>query len=82
MSQGIQEWNRKQQRLMLVVLFSALIVSWLNLVLSFVEPWHWLILGLQTALTIISIALLTRFVLRQRDEYWRERGKDPKHPEL
>lgn len=82
MSQGIQEWNRKQQRLMLVAMFSVLIVSWLNNLLSFVEPWSWLILGIQAGLTIISIALLTRFVLRQRDEYWLERGKDPKHPEL
>jgi hypothetical protein len=82
MCQVIQEWNRKQQRLMLVAMFSVLVVSWLNILLSFVEPWSWLILGLQAALTIISIALLTRFVLRQRDEYWRERGKDPKHPEL
>lgn len=24
---------------------------------------------------------VTRFSLWQRDEYWRERGKDPKHPE-
>jgi hypothetical protein len=82
MSQGIQEWNRKQQRLMLVAIFSTLVVAWLNTLLSFVEPWSWLILGLQATLTIITIALLTRFVLRQRDEYWRERGKDPKHPEL
>ncbi|MCU1566632.1 MAG: hypothetical protein JWQ56_1569 [Pseudarthrobacter sp.] len=82
MSQGIQEWNRKQQRLMLVAIFSTLVVSWLNTLLSFVEPWSWLILGLQATLTIITIALLTRFVLRQRDAYWRERGKDPKHPEL
>jgi Flp pilus assembly protein TadB len=82
MSQGMQEWNRKQQRLMLVAMFSVIIVSWLNILLSFVEPWVWLILGLQVALTIISIAVLTRFVLRQRDEYWRERGKDPKHREL
>lgn len=82
MSHGIKEWNRKQQWLMIVAMFSMLVVSWLNNLLSFVEPWSWLILGLQAALTIISIALLTRFVLRQRDEYWRERGKDPKHPEL
>jgi hypothetical protein len=24
---------------------------------------------------------VTRFSLWQRDEYWRERGRDPKHPE-
>lgn len=25
---------------------------------------------------------LVRFTRKQRDDYWRERGKDPKHPEL
>jgi hypothetical protein len=45
------------------------------------EPWVWIILAIPAMGTIILIVWATRFSLWQRDEYWRERGKDPKHPE-
>jgi hypothetical protein len=45
------------------------------------EPWVWIKLGILAIGTIILIVWATRFSLWQRDEYWRERGKDPKHPE-
>lgn len=54
-------------------------------VLSFLpitsEPWLWTKLGIVAIGTIIFIIWATRFSLWQRDEYWREHGRDPKHPE-
>jgi hypothetical protein len=44
------------------------------------EPWLWTRTILLTIAVVVMIVLLTRFLLWQRDEYWRERGKDPKHP--
>jgi heme O synthase-like polyprenyltransferase len=44
-------------------------------------PWVWIKLAILAIGTIILIVWATRFSLWQRDEYWRERGKDPKHPE-
>ncbi|WP_317983602.1 hypothetical protein [Pseudarthrobacter sulfonivorans] len=45
------------------------------------EPWVWIKLGILAMGTTILIVWATWFSLWQRDEYWRERGKDPKHPE-
>jgi hypothetical protein len=45
------------------------------------EPWMWIKVAILATGTIILTAWATRFSLWQRDEYWRERGKDPKHPE-
>jgi hypothetical protein len=39
-----------------------------------------LILIILAVCTIVAGILVTRFSLWQRDEYWRERGRDPKHP--
>jgi hypothetical protein len=53
----------------------ALLNSWFEM------PWRWFLLALQIGLLVAGIYYLGRYVLRQRDDYWRERGKDPKHPE-
>ena len=45
------------------------------------EPWVWIKVAVLVVGTIGFITWVTRFSLWQRDEYWRERGKDPKHPE-
>lgn len=45
------------------------------------EPWVWIKLAVLGVGTVVLSIWLTRFTLWQRDEYWRERGKDPKHPE-
>ncbi|MFE5839336.1 hypothetical protein [Arthrobacter sp. NPDC056493] len=44
-------------------------------------PWLWIKVVLLGAAVILMGTMVTRFSLWQRDEYWRERGKDPKHPE-
>lgn len=46
-----------------------------------IEPWVWVKVAILAAGTIILMVWATRFSLWQRDEYWRERGRDPKHPE-
>lgn len=58
---------------MAAAMLGASAVLLLHALLPYTEPWNWLLLGFGIALTITSIALLTRFVLRQRDDYWRER---------
>lgn len=45
------------------------------------EPWVWVKLAVLAVGTIVLGIWVARFSLWQRDEYWRERGKDPKHPE-
>jgi hypothetical protein len=45
------------------------------------EPWMWIKVAILATGAIILTVWATRFSLWQRDEYWRERGKDPKHPE-
>jgi hypothetical protein len=48
------------------------------------EQWEWLtwvLLAIQAIVLVIAIVYLVRFVRNQRDDYWRERGKNPKRPE-
>lgn len=59
----------------------SLVLLWANNLLPFEEPWSWVLLGGVLTLTAAAIALLARLVREQRDDYWRERGRDPKHPE-
>ena len=45
------------------------------------EPWLWtrsILLGIAVVVFCVQV---TRFSLWQRDEYWREKGRDPKHPD-
>jgi hypothetical protein len=44
-------------------------------------PWLWARSILSAILAVVLIVSVTRFSLWQRDEYWREKGRDPKHPE-
>ena len=79
-----EELQRRLQRIFrwfLPVMVIMLISTVLSLVGIDSEPWLW------TRTILFSIAVLvvgvqiTRFSIWQRDEYWRERGRDPKHPE-
>lgn len=45
-------------------------------------PWEWIILAVQAVLMVLMVVYLVRLVRKQRDDYWRERGSDPKHPEF
>lgn len=66
--------------LVLSALAVVLIPAWLPAELR--DQWEWIIVVIQALITVAVIVYLVRFVRKQRDDYWRERGKDPKHPEL
>lgn len=46
-------------------------------------PWTWRIvmLAAEVVFAVVYGTAVVRLSLWQRDEYWRERGRDPKHPE-
>lgn len=75
------EVKRRLSRLAYYWVALALATITLNLLPIDAEPWVWVKLAVLGVATIIFLTWLTRFSLWQRDEYWRERGKDPKHPE-
>jgi len=65
--------------------YFALPFSLASLALSLVpiesEPWLWFKSAILVIGTVVFVIWITRFSLWQRDEYWRERGRNPKHPE-
>jgi hypothetical protein len=46
-------------------------------------PTPWLIANVTVEIVFVVVygVAVIRFSLWQRDEYWRERGRDPKHPD-
>lgn len=62
-----------------------MIIMLLSTVLSLVgvdsEPWFWTRSILFGIAVVVFCVQVTRFSLWQRDEYWREKGRDPKHPD-
>jgi hypothetical protein len=45
------------------------------------EPWLWTRTILFSIAVVVLCVQVTKFSLWQRDEYWREKGRDPKHPD-
>ncbi|WP_442542581.1 hypothetical protein ACSBOX_11555 [Arthrobacter sp. KN11-1C] len=80
-----EEVRRRFQRisdLALPIVVFEFVASVLSLMGIDSEPRLWIrTIILAVAVTVLCVQV-TRFTLWQRDEYWRERGKDPKHPEL
>ncbi len=76
-----------QQRLLrifrwfLPVTIIMLITTALSLIGVDSEPWLWTRTILFGIAVVIFCVQVTRFSLWQRDEYWREKGRDPKHPD-
>ena len=48
---------------------------------EFRDQWQPVIVIIQVLFTVALVGYLAWFVRKQRDDYWRERGKDPRHPE-
>jgi hypothetical protein len=49
------------------------------------EQWEWLtwmLLAFQVIVLVTAMVYYVRFLREQQNDYWRERGKDPKHPEV
>jgi uncharacterized membrane protein len=69
------------------VLVAAGVAAAVSLIRAFIpalrtEPWDWILLAFQAIVLVVTVSYLVKFVRKQRDDYWREHGKDPKHPEL
>jgi hypothetical protein len=78
------EMQRRLQRIVrwsLPVIVIMLISTALSLVGVDSEPWLWTRTILFGIAAVVMGVQVTRFSLWQRDEYWREKGRDPKHPE-
>lgn len=68
-------------RWFLPVTIIMLISTALSLVGVDSEPWLWTRSILFGIAVVVFCVQVTRFSLWQRDEYWREKGRDPKHPD-
>jgi hypothetical protein len=75
------EVQRRHRRLTYYMMFFMPIALALNLLPVTTEPWIWIKVAILVAGVTVLVVWATRFSLWQRDEYWREQGKDPKHPE-
>ncbi|MBG6192337.1 Ca2+/H+ antiporter [Arthrobacter sp. CAN_A212] len=75
--------SRQQQRpaaaFLALVLVVFLIPPWIPVLRT--EPWEWVVVVMQAALAVAMVVYLVKFVRKQRDDYWREHGKDRKLPE-
>src|SRR5688500_3070208 len=79
-----EELQRRLQRILrwfLPVTIIMLISTVLSLVGVDSEPWFWTRSILFGIAAVVLCVQVTRFSLWQRDEYWREKGRDPKHPD-
>jgi uncharacterized membrane protein len=65
--------------LAMVAALAVLLPAWVPVLRA--PPWEWIVMAVQAVLSVAMVVYLVRFVRKQRDDYWRERGKDPKHPE-
>lgn len=65
---------------LVVAIAFFLIPPWLPQELR--DQWEVGIIVIQGLFTVATVVYVVWFVRKQRDEYWRERGKDPRHPEL
>lgn len=74
----------RQQRIGLALIAVAVVVFLIPALMPPLRtgPWIWITLGLQSIVTVTMLVYLGRFVRNQRNDYWRERGKNPKHPEI
>ncbi|BCW78897.1 hypothetical protein [Arthrobacter sp. NicSoilC5] len=52
-----------------------------NLIPSIPNAWRFAVMPVEIVFVVVYGTAVIRFSLWQRDEYWRERGRDPKHPE-
>ncbi|MEB7504148.1 hypothetical protein [Arthrobacter koreensis] len=82
MNTGPDARKLRQPSPVLATLFCVMVaVVSLYTVLPHSQPWTWLLLGLVVLSTAAFVVSLAGFALRQRDDYWRERGRDRKNPE-
>lgn len=73
--------NSKQLRTpTMIALVTSLVAVWAGMLVDSDSVWYWVLLAVQVVAVIVSITFLVRLVRAQRDEYWTERGRDPRNP--
>jgi hypothetical protein len=79
----VQEAPRKRQSTIPTVLPVLSLLAGLAVLLltDYEAPWIWIVLIIQALVLIVLIVNLRRLVRSQRDDYWKERGRDPRHPD-
>jgi hypothetical protein len=70
----------------LAVLVVGVFVPWIPTLIPALrtEPWEWVrwsLLAIQAIVLVIAVVYLVRYLREQLDDYWRERGTEPNHPE-
>lgn len=65
---------------MMIALVISLVAAWAGVLIGSDSAWYWALLVAQVLAVIAAIVFLVRLVRAQRDEYWRERGRDPRNP--
>lgn len=63
-----------------IALVISLVAVWAGILVGSDSPWFWVLLATQVIAVIASVVFLVRLVRAQRDEYWKERGRDPRNP--
>lgn len=76
-----QEAKRKLTHIAYFGVCLVLVMITVNFVPIESGPWLWIKVAVLAVATLVFVIRVTRFSLWQRQEYWRERGKDPEHPE-
>jgi hypothetical protein len=76
-----EEARRKLTRIEFWSLPFLIIFGVWNVIPNISLPWLIVKMGVQTIFVIVLRTAAIWFSLWQRDEYWRVRGRDPKHPE-
>ncbi len=64
----------------MIALTVSLGATWAGILVDGDSPWFWVLLAIQAVALIVAVIFLVRFVRAQRDEYWKERGRDPRNP--
>lgn len=75
-----QRRNPTLLRVAIAALLVSGVATWAAIFLSDMQPWNWIAMAIQFVSLLIGLVYLVRFIRGQRDDYWRERGRDPKDP--
>jgi carbon starvation protein CstA len=84
MGKAVKEASQKKKLSIFaaVAMIVLVVVSLARQLLNDIEgPWVWIGVVVQAVALIVLITCLIRFVRIQRDDYWSERGRDPRNPD-
>ncbi len=64
----------------IIALGVSLGATWAGFLVDEDSPWFWVPIAIQAVAVILAVIFLVRLVRAQRDDYWKERGRDPRNP--